>query len=168
VNPGRLRAVLELAAEKAGWGKPLPKGRGRGIAAFCSFGSYFAEVAEVTVTGNNFKIDRIVAALDCGQIVNPESVRSQTEGAIIYGLSAALKNEITIKGGAVEQTNFDGYDPIRISEAPRIEVHLTNSKEDCGGMGEPGLPPAAPAVANAVFAASGQRMRKMPFSLRTA
>ena len=89
-----------------------------------SFGSYFAEVAEVTVKGSDFKIDRIVAAVDCGQIVNPESVRSQTEGAIIYGLSAALKNEITIKNGAVEQTNFDGYDPIRINEAPPIEVHL--------------------------------------------
>jgi len=168
VNPARLRGVLELAAQKAGWGTPLPKGRGRGIAAFCSFGSYFAEVAEVTVKGNEFKIDRIVAAVDCGQIVNPESVRSQTEGAIVYGLSAALKNEITIKDGAVEQTNFDGYDPIRINEAPAIEVHLTKSKEDPGGMGEPGLPPAAPAVANAIYAACGQRLRKMPFQLKTA
>ena len=167
VNPTRLRGVLELAATKAGWGRPLPKGRGRGIAAFCSFGSYFAEVAEVTVTGNNFKIDRIVAAVDCGQIVNPESVRSQTEGAIIYGLSAALKNEITIKQGAVEQTNFDAYDPIRINEAPPIEVHLTKSKEDPGGMGEPALPPAAPAVANAIYAACGQRVRKLPFQLKT-
>jgi isoquinoline 1-oxidoreductase beta subunit len=165
VDPARLRGVLELAAEKSGWGTPLPKGRGRGIASYASFGSYFAEVAEVTVSGNNFKIDRIVAAVDCGQIVNPESVRSQAEGAIIYGLSAALKNEITIKNGAVEQTNFDGYDPIRISEAPRIEVYLTKSKEDPGGMGEPALPPAAPAVANAIFAASGQRVRKMPLQL---
>jgi isoquinoline 1-oxidoreductase subunit beta len=166
VDPARLRAVLELAAEKAGWGKPLPKGCGRGIATFCSFGSYFAEVAEVTVTGSDFKINRIVAAVDCGQIVNPESVRSQTEGAIIYGLSAALKNEITIKNGAVEQTNFDAYDPLRISEAPPIEVHLTHSKEDPGGMGEPALPPAAPAVANAIFAACGQRLRKLPFQLK--
>ncbi len=165
-DPARLRAVLELAAEKAGWGAPLPKGRGRGIAAFCSFGSYFAEVAEVTVKGSDFKIDRIVAAVDCGQIVNPESVRSQTEGAIIYGLSAALKNEITVKNGAVEQTNFDGYDPIRISEAPPIEVYLVINHEEPGGMGEPGLPPAAPAVANAIFAASGQRLRKLPFQLK--
>jgi isoquinoline 1-oxidoreductase beta subunit len=165
-DPARLRGVLELAAEKAGWGTPLPKGRGRGVAAFCSFGSYFAEVAEVTVKGSEFKIDRILAAVDCGQIVNPESVRSQTEGAIIYGLSAALKNEITIKNGAVEQTNFDGYDPIRISEAPPIEVHMVSSKEDPGGMGEPGLPPIAPAVANAIFAASGQRLRKLPFQLK--
>jgi len=167
-DPARLRGVLELAAQKCDWGKPLPKGRGRGIAAFASFGSYFAEVAEVTVTGSDFKIDRIVAAVDCGQIVNPESVRSQTEGAIIYGLSAALKNEITIKHGAVEQTNFDGYDPIRINEAPPIEVHLVASKEDPGGMGEPALPPAAPAVANAIFAASGQRLRKLPFQLKSA
>jgi isoquinoline 1-oxidoreductase beta subunit len=165
-DPARLRGVLELAAEKAGWGKPLPKGRGRGIAAFASFGSYFAEVAEVTVKGGEFKIDRIVAAVDCGQIVNPESVRSQTEGAIIFGLSAALKNEITIKNGAVEQSNFDGYDPIRINEAPPIEVHIVTGKEDPGGMGEPGLPPIAPAVANAIFAASGQRLRKLPFQLK--
>ena len=165
VDPARLLGVLELAAEKSGWGTPLPKGRGRGIASYASFGSYFAEVAEVTVSGNNFKIDRIVAAVDCGQIVNPESVRSQTEGAIIYGLSAALKNEITIKNGAVEQTNFDAYDPIRIHEAPQIEVYLTKSKEDPGGMGEPALPPAAPAVANAIFAASGQRVRKLPLLL---
>jgi isoquinoline 1-oxidoreductase beta subunit len=165
-DPARLRGVLELAAEKADWSKPLPKGRGRGIAAFASFGSYFAEVAEVTVKGNTFKIDRIVAAVDCGQIVNPESVRSQTEGGIIYGLSAALKNEITIKNGAVEQTNFDGYDPLRINEAPPIEVHLVASKADPGGMGEPALPPAAPAVANAIFAASGQRLRKLPFQLK--
>ena len=168
VDPARLRGVLELAAAKSGWGKPLPKGRGRGIAAFCSFGSYFAEVAEVTVKGNDFKIDRIVAAVDCGQVVNPESVRSQTEGAIIYGLSAALKNEITIKNGAVEQTNFDGYDPVRISEAPPIEVHIVTSDEDPGGMGEPGLPPLAPAIANAIFAASGQRLRKLPLELKSA
>jgi len=168
VDPARLRAVMELAAEKSGWGKPLPRGKGRGIAAFCSFGSYFAEVAEVTVGASDFKIDRVVAAVDCGQIVNPESVRSQTEGAIIYGLSAALKNEITIKNGAVEQTNFDAYDPIRISEAPPIEVHLTPSKQAPGGMGEPALPPIAPAVANAIFAASGQRLRKLPFQLKSA
>jgi isoquinoline 1-oxidoreductase beta subunit len=167
-DPARLRAVLELAAEKSGWSKSLPKGKGRGIASYHSFGSYIAEVAEVTVSNGNFKIDRMVAAIDCGQIVNPESVRAQAESAIIYGLSAALKNEITVKNGAVEQTNFDGYDPIRINEAPPIEVYLTHSKEDPGGMGEPALPPAAPAVANAIFAASGQRMRKLPFQLKTA
>jgi isoquinoline 1-oxidoreductase subunit beta len=162
-DPARLRAVLELAAEKSGWGKPLPKGKGRGIASYSSFGSYFAEVAEVSVTDKAFKVDRIVAAVDCGIAVNPESVRSQTEGAIIFGLSAALKNEITVRNGAVEQTNFDGYDPVRISEAPPIEVHLIKSEEDCGGMGEPAVPPSAPAVANAIFAASGKRLRRLPF-----
>jgi isoquinoline 1-oxidoreductase beta subunit len=166
VNPERLRAVLELAAAKSGWGKPLPKSKGRGIATFSSFGSYFAEVAEVSVASDKtFKIERVVAAVDCGPIVNPESVRSQTEGAIIYGLSAALKNAITIKNGAVEQTNFDGYDPIRISEAPPIEVYLAPSGDDTGGMGEPALPPIAPAVANAIFAACGQRLRKLPLQL---
>ncbi len=166
-DPARLRGVLNLAALKAGWGKPLPKGKGRGIASYSSFGSYIAEVAEVTVKDGNFKIDRIVAAIDCGRIVNPESVRAQAESAIVYGLSAALKNAITIRSGAVEQANFDGYDPIRINEAPHIEVYLTHSTEDPGGMGEPALPPAAPAVANAIFAASGQRLRKLPFQLKT-
>ena len=164
-DPARLRAAMELAAEKSGWGTPLPKGKGRGIASYHSFGSYIAEVAEVTIRGNNIKVDRIVAAIDCGQIVNPESVRAQAESAIIYGLSAALKNEITVKNGAIEQTNFDGYDPIRINEAPPIEVHLIKSKEEPGGMGEPALPPAAPAVANAIFAACGKRVRKLPFQL---
>ena len=167
-DPARLLAIMELAAEKAGWATPLPKGKGRGIATYHSFGSYIAQVAEVSVQGSNFKIDRMVAAIDCGQIVNPESVRAQAESAIIYGLSAALKNEITIKNGAVEQTNFDGYDPIRISEAPPIEVHLMKSNEEPGGMGEPALPPAAPAVANAIFAACGQRVRKLPFQLKSA
>jgi isoquinoline 1-oxidoreductase beta subunit len=167
-DPARLRGVLDLAAAKIGWGTPLPKGKGRGIATYHSFGSYIAEAAEVTVSESGYRIDRMVAAIDCGQIVNPESVRAQAESAIIYGLSAALKNEITIKNGAVEQTNFNSYDPLRISEAPPIEVHLLPSKADPGGMGEPALPPAAPAVANAIFAASGQRMRKLPFAMKMA
>lgn len=167
-DPARLRAIMELAAEKAGWDKALPKGKGRGIATYHSFGSYIAEVAEVTVEGSSLKVDRMVAAIDCGQIVNPESVRAQAESAIIYGLSAALKNEITVKNGAIEQTNFDAYDPIRIQEAPPIEVYLMKSKDEPGGMGEPALPPAAPAVANAIFAACGQRVRKLPFQLKAA
>ena len=166
VDPERLRTLLDLAAQKSGWGKPLPKDRGRGIAAYASFGSYFAEVAEVSVSGDKgVKVDRVLAVVDCGTVVNTESVRSQTEGAIIYGLSAALKNEITIKDGAVEQTNFSDYDPIRINEAPEIEVVLAPNGDDCGGMGEPALPPIAPAVANAIFAATGRRLRRLPFQL---
>ena len=165
-DPARLRAVMELAAEKAGWNHPLPQGKGRGIATYHSFGSYIAEVAEVTAAGSNFKVDRMVAAIDCGQIVNPEAVKAQAESAIIYGLSAALKNEITVRNGAVVETNFNAYEPIRIHEAPPIEVYLTESRNDPGGMGEPALPPAAPAVANAIFAACGQRVRKLPFSLK--
>ena len=169
VAPERLRKVLELAAMKAGWGKPMAKGKGRGIATFSSFGTYCAEVAEVSVADDKtLKIDRIVAVVDCGPVINPESVRSQTESAIIYGLSAALKNEITVKNGAIEQSNFDGYDPIRISEAPPIEVYLAPTGDDPSGMGEPALPPIAPAVANAIFAATGQRLRKLPFQLNTA
>ena len=166
VDPVRLRRLVEIAAQKSGWSKPLPKGSGRGIAAFASFGSYFAEVAEVTVSKESgLKIDRIIAVVDCGTVVNAEQVRSQTEGAIIYGLSAAMKNAITIKNGAVEQSNFIDYDPIRINEAPRIEVHLAPSGEDCGGMGEPALPPLAPAIANAIYAATGKRLRKLPFDV---
>ncbi|MBV9341439.1 MAG: xanthine dehydrogenase family protein molybdopterin-binding subunit [Acidobacteria bacterium] len=165
-NPQRLLKVLNVAAEKSGWGKPLPKGWGRGIAVYFSFGSYFGEVAEVSVSQEKaLQIHRIVAAVDCGTVVNPEGVRAQTESAIIYGLSAALKNAITFKRGAIEQSNFTDYDPIRINEAPPIEVHLAPSGDDCGGMGEPALPPLAPAIANAIYAATGQRLRKLPFQL---
>jgi len=168
-DPARLRAVLDFVADKSGWSTPLAKGRGRGIASYASFGSYFAEVAEVSIpNGKTLKIDRIVVAVDCGQAVNPESVASQTEGAVIYGLSAALKNAITVKNGAVEQNNFDGYDPIRINEAPPIEVYILPSQEAPGGMGEPALPPVAPAVANAIFAASGRRLRQLPFQFGAA
>jgi isoquinoline 1-oxidoreductase subunit beta len=154
-------------AEKSGWAKPLPKGWGRGVAAYKSFGSYIAEVAEVSVEKDKgLKIHRVVAAIDCGTAVHPEGVRAQAESAIIYGLSAAVKNEITIKNGSVEQSNFNDYDPIRINEAPTlIEVHLAPNGDECGGMGEPALPPIAPAVANAIFAATGKRLRKLPFQM---
>lgn len=166
VDPLRLRKVLDVAVEKSGWGKPLPKGWGRGIASYASFGSYFAEVAEVSVSKDKqLEIHRIVAAVDCGTAVNPEGIREQTEGAIIFGLSAALKTQITINNGAVEQSNFTDFDPIRINEAPPIEVYLAPSGDAAGGMGEPALPPLAPAVANAIFAATGQRLRSLPFQL---
>lgn len=162
----RLRGVLELAAQKSNWNQPLAEPRGRGVAAWFAFGSYFAEVAEVTiVNGKTIHVDRVVAAVDCGRAVNPESVRSQTEGAIVYGLSAALKGEITIHNGAVDQDNFSGYEILRLDESPAIEVHIVESDEKPSGMGEPGLPPIAPAVANAVYAACGQRLRKMPLQL---
>jgi isoquinoline 1-oxidoreductase beta subunit len=164
----RLRTVLETAVSHSDWGKPLGQGRGRGVAGFFSFDSYIAYVAEVTVKDAAIKVDRVVAAVDCGRAVNPDGVRSQTEGAIIYGLSAALKGEITISKGAADQTNFDGYDLVRMPEAPAIEVHIVDSGGELGGMGEPGVPPIAPAVANAVFAATGIRLRKLPFDLSAA
>jgi isoquinoline 1-oxidoreductase beta subunit len=159
----RHKGVLELAVQKAGWGSPLPKGRGRGVAVHESFGTYVAQVAEVTVSPTGaVKVDRIVCAVDCGIAVNPETIEAQIEGAIVYGLSAVLKGAITIDKGRVVQANFDDYPILRMSEMPVIEVHIIPSKEDPGGIGEPGLPPTAPAVANAVFAATGKRIRRLP------
>jgi isoquinoline 1-oxidoreductase beta subunit len=159
----RLAALLRLVADKAGWGTPLPAGRGRGVALHTSFQSAVAEIAEVTIGPSGaLKVDRVVAAVDCGTVVNPDIVRAQVEGAIIYGLSAALFGKITIKAGRVEQQNFPDYDVVHMAQAPRIEVYLTASAEPPGGIGEPGLPPIAPAVANAIFAATGKRIRALP------
>ncbi|HZY03552.1 MAG TPA: molybdopterin cofactor-binding domain-containing protein, partial [Anaeromyxobacteraceae bacterium] len=158
----RQEGVVELAAQKAGWGSPLPAGRGRGIACYASFGSWVAEVAEVSVQGKELRVHQVVAAVDCGRVVNPDTVRAQVESAVVYGLSAALRGEITLERGRVKQGNFDDYEPLRLHEMPAVEVHLVPSSEDPGGIGEPGLPPIAPAVANAVFAATGQRLRRMP------
>lgn len=165
----RHAAVLKLAAEKAGWDKPLAAGsagdrRGRGIAVHESFGSVVAHVAEVTVKPDgSFRVDRVVSAVDCGIAINPDNVRAQVEGSVGFGLSAALHGEITLKDGVVEQSNFHDYAPIRIGEMPRVEVHLLPSVERPTGMGEPGVPPVAPAVANALAAATGKRLRKLPF-----
>ncbi len=135
----------------------------RGIAVAQSFGSYVAEVAEVSVgKDGKVKVHRVVAAVDCGMTVNPEIIKRQVESAIVYGLSAALYGKITFKDGRVEQSNFHDYPVLRIDEMPKVEVHIVASSEPPGGMGEPGLPPLAPAVANAIFAATGKRLRKLP------
>jgi isoquinoline 1-oxidoreductase beta subunit len=159
----RLKAVAQLAAEKSGWGKPMPAGRGRGIACYFSFDSYVAEVAEVTVAKDGkLKVDRVVCAVDCGRAVNPDGVAAQMEGAIVYALSAALMGEITIAGGAVKQGNWDDYPVLRMREMPIVEVHIVPSSEPPSGCGEPAVPPLAPAVANAIFAATGKRIRRLP------
>ena len=155
--------MLELAAEKAGWGQPMPAGSGRGIAVLAGFGSYVAQVAEVVVAKDGrVRAQRVVCAVDCGTVVNPDTVTAQMQGGIIYGLTAALYGEITIKNGRVEQGNFDSYQSLRIDEAPKIEVHIVPSGEAPGGIGEPGTAAIAPAVVNAIFAATGKRLRKLP------
>ena len=158
-------AVLELAASKAGWGSPLPAGRARGIAVAEAFGSFCAQVAEVVVENGKIWIQRVTCAIDCGQVVNPDTVVAQMESAIVYGLTAALKGEITLKNGRVEQSNFRDYPLLRMDEMPPIDVHIVQSGAHPGGVGEPGTPPIAPAVANAVFAATGKPVRKLPIRL---
>jgi isoquinoline 1-oxidoreductase beta subunit len=159
--------VLETAAKEAGWGKPLPPGSGRGIALRASFGSIVAQVAEVSVPdGQTLQVKRVTCAIDCGPVVNPAIVRMQMESGIIYGLSAALYGEITLADGAVEQSNFPDYDAVRLADAPVMAVHLVDGGSSfIGGVGEPGTPPIAPAVANAVFAATGKRLRSLPLRL---
>ena len=159
----RAKRVLELAAEKAGWGQALPKGEGRGLSVQHVFGTYLSQVAEVEVVKDgSVRVNRVVCAVDCGHVVNPDTVRAQIEGGVNFGITAALYGEITLKDGRVEQSNFDNYQMLRIDEAPRIEVHIVESTEDPGGMGEPGTSALAPAVANAIFAATGKRLRKLP------
>jgi isoquinoline 1-oxidoreductase beta subunit len=162
LDTARLKGVLTLAAQKAGWGKPLAAGVFRGIAGYYSFESYTAGVAEVSAKNGELKIHRIVYAVDCGRPVNPNGIAAQVEGAAIYGLSAALHDAITINRGRVEQSNFDNYAMPRINETPKIEVHIVPSTEAPTGIGEPGLPVIAPAVCNAIFAATGKRLRRMP------
>jgi isoquinoline 1-oxidoreductase beta subunit len=158
--------VLNLAAERAGWGKPLPKGQARGVAVHESFNTYVAQVAEVTVGKDGaIKVNRVVCAVDCGTAINPDVIRAQMEGGIGYGLSAALHGAITLKEGRVEQANFHDYVPLRMNEMPRVEVYIVPSTEKPTGVGEPGVPPVAPAVANAVYAATTQRVRNLPLRL---
>ena len=163
----RLRRVIEIARDKSGWGKTqLGEGRGRGFAAQRSFLSYAAQVAEVTIgSDNTIKVDRIVAVIDCGTPVNPDGIAAQVEGGIAYGLTAALHGEITTAGGAVQQSNFHDYPLLRMHEMPKVEVYIVPSTAPPTGTGEPSLPPTAPAVANAIFAATGKRLRKLPFKI---
>ena len=158
----RYLAVLELAADKAGWGKPLPAGRFRGIAVVNNIGSFNAQVAEVSVTKGKLRVHRVVCAVDCGQVINPGIVEQQIQSGIVYGLSAALKGTITIDRGRVQQSNFHEYDVLRIDEMPVVEVHIVPSQAAPGGIGEASTPSVVPAVTNAVFAATGKRIRKLP------
>jgi isoquinoline 1-oxidoreductase beta subunit len=162
----RHRKVLETVADKAGWSLPVAKGAGRGIALAESYSSIVAQVAEVEVVDNTPYVRRVVCAIDCGFAANPDNVVAQMESGILFGLTAALYGEITVKHGRVEQSNFPSYGVVRLAQTPQIEVHLVQSGiEHLGGVGEPGTPPIAPAVCNAIFAATGKRVRSLPIRL---
>lgn len=159
----RHRGVLELAADKAGWDKRPPRGRGRGIAVHEANGSFVAQVAEISVDkAGKLRVHRVVCAVDCGQVINPDTIEAQMEGSIVFGLTAALYGAITLKNGKVRQSNFHNYKMLRMDEMPVVEVHIVPSAESPGGIGEPGTPPIAPAVTNAIFAATGKRIRRLP------
>lgn len=161
----RLRGVLERVAEGSGWGSPLPPGRGRGVAISAGFGSYAAQVAEVGIDADGqLRVYRVDCALDCGRIVNPDTVRSQVEGGILFGLSAMLHEQVTLADGQVVEANFDSYPLLGLAETPEIRVHLVESTASPGGVGEPPTPPIAPAVTNALYAATGRRIRRLPLS----
>jgi CO/xanthine dehydrogenase Mo-binding subunit len=163
-NP-RLKHVLEVAAEQSGWGKPVPAGRARGIAVVEDKGGLVAEVAEVSVQNGRVRVHKVTCAADCGQIIHPGIVEAQLSGSIVAGLTAALYGEITIEEGRVKQGNFNDYRLLRSSEMPAISVHVVKNHEEPGGVGEPGVPPIAPAVANAIFALTGTRVRRLPIRL---
>ncbi|MEA3198397.1 MAG: isoquinoline 1-oxidoreductase subunit beta, partial [Gammaproteobacteria bacterium] len=163
----RMKAVLELAAEKAGWSTPLPPGKGRGIAVAEAFKTFVAQVAEVSVDKDGqVKVDRVVCAVDCGTPINPDIIAAQMEGGIGFGLGAVLYGAITLKDGRIEQDNFNGYRVLRMNEMPKVEVHIMPSAEPPTGVGEPGVAPLGPAVANAIFAATGKRIHVLPFSTK--
>ena len=162
LDTARLKNVLQLAAAKSNWGSAMPKGHGRGIAAHYSFNSYVSNVVEVSVIGGNLTVHRVVSAVDIGTPVSPDGIRAQVESAIVYGLTAALKSQITVKNGRAVQSNFDHFSTLAMNETPLIEVHIVPSTMQPTGIGEPGLPPTAPALANAIFAATGKRIRRLP------
>ena len=161
----RERRALDLAAAKFGWGKPLPQGHAAGLAVHQSFGSYVAQIAEVSIEDGKPRVHRVVCAIDCGPVVNPLTVEAQMQSGIVFGLSAALHGELTLKNGRVEQGNFHDYPVLRLPEMPKVEVHIVPSTDKMGGCGEPGTPPIAPAVGNALFALTGKRLRQLPFKL---
>jgi isoquinoline 1-oxidoreductase beta subunit len=164
-NHPRHAAVLRLAAEKAEWEKPLPEGRFRGVALHESFHTFVAEVVEITFRGgSDFTVDRVVCAVDCGIAINPDQIRAQMEGGIGFGLGAILQEELTLTAGVVDQENYDTYTPLRIDQMPKVEVHIVPSDEPPTGVGEPGVPPIGPAVANALRAATGKTIRKLPIA----
>ncbi|MEP6844777.1 MAG: xanthine dehydrogenase family protein molybdopterin-binding subunit [Panacibacter sp.] len=155
-------AALNLVAEKSGWVKPLPAGHYRGVAVHESFGSFVAQVAEISIDKGKLKVHKVTCAIDCGLAVNPDGVKAQMEGCIVFGLTALLYGEITLEKGTVKQSNFHNYKMARMHEAPQTEVYIVDSNEKMGGAGEPGVPPVAPAIANAIYAATGKRIRKLP------
>jgi isoquinoline 1-oxidoreductase beta subunit len=159
----RAKAVLALAADKAGWGVKLPPRVGRGVSIQNAFATYMAQVVEVEVAKDGaIRVRRVVCAVDCGTVVNPDTVQAQIQSAVMFGITAALYGEITLKDGRVEQTNFDSYQILRMNEAPDVEVHIVQSSEPPGGMGEAGTSAIVPAVVNAIFAATGKRLRRLP------
>lgn len=165
----RHRNTLTLVRDKSGWGKaPLAKGRARGVALHESFGSVCAQVVEVSLEGNTIRVHKVTAAVNCGIAVNPLGVEAQIQSAIVFGLSAALYGKITLKNGRVEQSNFSDYPVVRINEMPECSVHIVPSKDAPTGIGEPGTPPIAPAIANAIFALNGKRLQRLPFDVASA
>jgi isoquinoline 1-oxidoreductase beta subunit len=161
-NAPRYAAVLQLAADKAAWGAPLPAGRARGIALHRSFGAIVAQVAEVSQADGQIRVHRVVCAIDCGTVVNPGTVAQQMESGVIFGLSAALFGQIDIVGSVVQQSNFPSYPMVSLSQAPKVETHTVPSTRSPAGAGEPAVPPIAPAVGNALFALTGKRQRSLP------
>ena len=156
--------MLDLAAQRANWSGPLTAGRARGIAVHESFGSWCAQVAEVSLSDQRIRVHRVVCAIDCGRPVNPETIRAQMEGGIVFGLSAGLYGQITLKDGRVQQSNFHDYPVLRIDQMPEVEVHIVPSTEPPSGIGEPGTPLMAAAVCNALFALTGRRVRSLPLT----
>jgi CO/xanthine dehydrogenase Mo-binding subunit len=161
-HTARMRGVLQLAAEKAGWDQPLPAGHYRGVACFGCFASYMAEVVEITMENDQPRVRRVVAVVDCGQVINPAILEQQIQGGIVYGLGNALRARITIEKGRIVQGNFDDYAPLRMEEAPVVEVYAVPSTETPTGIGEPSVPPIAPALCNAIYAATKKRIRALP------